>query len=155
MPNHSLVLYVTDVFRPTALALKMDERNRIQVNPKPSSQRTMSFPEYRNFGLGEGAAGSASSSGTANAVMTNGASSVLIGCAAGKKDAPLAVQELTKDGLGAETATRPGSIFVLSFVSGAAGSCACATPALPSTSNAVAKSFMMVLPSEGWPHAWE
>src|SRR5229473_3154909 len=103
MPNHSFVLYVTDVFRPTALALKMDERNRIQLNPKPISQRTISSREYRNFGLGAGAPGSAGSNGSASTVVTNGASIVFIGCATGKKDAPLAVRELTKDGLGAET----------------------------------------------------
>src|SRR6266436_9286133 len=95
MPNHSFVLYVTDVFRPTALALKMDERNRIQLNPKPNSQRTISSREYRNFGLGAGAPGSAASNGRASEVATAGASKVLIGCAVGKKVAPLAVNEFT------------------------------------------------------------
>src|SRR5713226_7664127 len=119
----------------------MEERNRIQLTPKPISQRTISSREYRNFGLGAGAPGSAASNGRASEVATAGASKVPIGCAVGKKVAPLAVRELTKDGLGAETAARPGSIFVLAFASGAAGSCscACATHTLQSTSNAVAK----------------
>src|SRR5712664_3259453 len=94
MPNHSFVLYVTDVFRPTALALKMDERNRIQLNPKPNSQRTMSSREYRNFGLGEGAGGSAASNGTANAVAAIGASNAFTGLAAGRKNTLLPVREL-------------------------------------------------------------
>src|SRR6266446_224969 len=131
----------------------MDERNRIQLNPKPNSQRTISFREYRNFGLGAGAPGSAASNGRASEVATAGASKVLIGFVTGKTGAPLAVNEFTRDTLGAETAARPGTIFVLSFASGAAGSCACVTHTLPSTSNAVAKILMMMLPSEGWPHA--
>src|SRR6267142_1565361 len=102
----------------------MDERNRIQLNPKPNSQRTISSREYRNFGLGAGAPGSAASNGRASEVATAGASKMVIGFVTGKTGAPLAANELTKYALGVELATRPGSIFALSFASGAAGSCA-------------------------------
>src|ERR1700730_14505143 len=159
MPNHSCVLYVKDVRIPTALALKMEERNRTQVNPRPSSQRTMSFREYRNLGLGEGAAGSAASNGKANDVETAEASKAFVGLATGKKDAPPAVRESRKYGFGVVPA-KIGALYAVSFdsravVSGAAISCACAAHTPPNTSNTVAKSFMMMLPSEGWPHAWE
>src|SRR6267378_996714 len=155
MPNHSFMFLVTDVFRPTALALKMDERNRIQLNHKPNSQRTMSSREYRNFGLGAAAPGSAVSSGTANAVAAIGASNAFTGLATGRKNTALPVREWSGVTLGADLAVRSDATFALSVFSAAAGSCACATHALPSTSNAVAKILMMMLPSEGWPHAWE
>src|SRR5882724_3180164 len=155
MPNHSFVKYVTEVFTPKVLALKMDERNRIQVNPKPNSQRTISSREYRNFGLGEGAAGSAASIGTANAVAITGASNAFIGFAAGRKNTPLPVRERIGVTFGTELAVKSAATFALSFFSAGAVSCACATHTHPSTSNAVAKILMVMLPSEGWPHAWE
>src|SRR4029077_2919986 len=153
IPNHSLVKYVMDVLIPTALALKMDERNRIQSTPIASSQRIISPREYKNFGLGGGAPGSAGLSGTANAVATTGASIAFAALTGGRKNGSLAVMKLIDDGLGTLLAAKPCATFTVSLGSPGAISCACAIDTLPSTSIAAAKSLILLLPSEGWPHA--
>jgi hypothetical protein len=92
-------------------------------------------------------------------VETAEASNAFVGLAIGKKDLPPAIRELTKYGFGVGPA-KIDAIYAVPFdskaaVSGAVTSCACAAHTPPNTSNTVAKSFMMMLPSEGWPHAWE
>jgi len=109
---------VTEVFRPTALALKIEERNRIQVTPKASCQRTISFREYKNFGFGEGAAGSPTSSGAANAVAVMGASNAFTGFAAGRKNTLLPVREWSGVTLAAELAVRSDATLALLLFGG-------------------------------------